>query len=102
MKKLEPHPRTDHIVTSMTTEYKGCIGPIGVCVCVCVYCLTKREVWIVKSFKTSKLFRQVTYNLLIFLEGMGMGWGGARALFKPRLMQWASSGHRERAINQTL
>lgn len=36
MKKLEPHPRTDHIVTSMTTEYKGCIGPIGVCVCVCV------------------------------------------------------------------
>lgn len=34
MKKLEPHPRTDHIVTSMTTEYKGCIGPIGVCVCV--------------------------------------------------------------------
>lgn len=100
MKKLEPHPRTDHIVTSMTTEYKGWIGPIGVCVCVC--CLTKREVWIVKSFKTSKLFRQVTYNLLIFLEGMGMGWGGARALFKPRLMQWASSGHRERAINQTL
>lgn len=44
----------------------------------------------------------MTYNLLIFLEGMGMGWGGARALFKPRLMQWASSGHRERAINQTL
>lgn len=79
----------------MTTEYKGWIG-------VCVCCLTKREVWIVKSFKTSKLFRQVTYNLLIFLEGMGMGWGGARALFKPRLMQWASSGHRERAINQTL
>lgn len=32
MKKLEPHPRTDHIVTSMTTEYKGWIGPIGVCV----------------------------------------------------------------------
>lgn len=83
----------------MTTEYKGWIGPIGVCV---LFDETGGEVWIVKSFKTSKLFRQVTYNLLIFLEGMGMGWGGARALFKPRLMQWASSGHRERAINQTL